>query len=58
MPVGRVSPDAIQDDEDIRLHIPMDLSIKLGQRKKNLGDPKPGPVIPAEEVRARIFTGG
>ncbi len=53
--VPEIAFDAIQDDEQYRVHIPMDLYIKLGQRKKNLGNPKAAPRIPAEEVMIEIF---
>jgi dienelactone hydrolase len=53
--VPEVSLDAIDNEKQYRLHIPMDLYIKLGQRKKNLVDPKEGPRIPAEEVLREIF---
>lgn len=53
--VPDVALDAIQDEKEYRVHIPMDLYIKLGQRKKNLGNPKAGPGIPAEEVMIEIF---
>lgn len=47
--------DTIEDVKQYRLHIPMDLYIKLGQRKRNLGNPQAGPGIPAEEVMVEIF---
>jgi len=46
---------AINDEKFYRLHIPMDLYIKLGQRKKNLGNPKAAPVVSATEVMIEIF---
>ncbi len=49
--------NAIENTKQYRLHIPMDLYIKLGQRKKNLGNPQAGPGIPAEEVMVEIFRG-
>lgn len=54
--VPEISLDALNDDSEYRLHIPMDLYIKLGQRKKNLIDPKPGPSFTAEELIPQIFT--
>lgn len=53
--VPEMMPDTIEDAKQYRLHIPMDLYIRLGQRKKNLGNPKAGPGIPAEEVMVEIF---
>ena len=47
--------DALADEARYRIHIPMDLYIKLGQRKKNLHDPQPGPTISSEDVTAEIF---
>jgi len=53
--VPDVALDSIEDDEQYRVHIPMDLYIKLGQRKKNLGNPNAAPGIPAEDVMIEIF---
>ena len=53
--VPAVALDALKDEQQYRIHIPMDLYIKLGQRKKNLGNPKEGPRIPSEEVMAEVF---
>lgn len=53
--VPAISLDQLDDDKKYRVHIPMDLYIKLGQRRKNLGDPKAGPRIPATEVMREIF---
>ncbi|MEM7014060.1 MAG: hypothetical protein AAF585_21585, partial [Verrucomicrobiota bacterium] len=47
--------DELAADETYALHIPMDLYIKLGQRKKNLREPKPGPLISPREVEPLIF---
>ena len=47
--------DAIDAEKQYHVHIPMDLYIKLGQRKKNLSNPKAGPGILAEEVMIEIF---
>ena len=44
----------INDESEYRIHIPMDLYIKLGQRKKNLRDPRPGPKFTAEELALRV----
>ena len=46
---------AIDDGKKYRLHIPMDFYIKLGQRKKALADPKPGPRINIEDLESAIF---
>ncbi len=53
--VPEVALGAIEDEKQYHVHIPMDLYIKLGQRKKNLGNPKVGPRIPSEEVMIEIF---
>lgn len=53
--VPKISLDDLDDATDYRLHMPMDLYIKLGQRKKNLGDPKPGPAFAAEELIPFVF---
>ncbi len=53
--VPEVALDAIEDEKQYRVHIPMDLYIKLGQRQKNLGNPKAGPRIPSAEVMIEIF---
>lgn len=53
--VPEISLDTLEDDTSYRLHIPMDLYIKLGQRRKNLRDPQPGPAFAAEELIARMF---
>ncbi len=53
--VPEITLDSLDDASEYRLHIPMDLYIKLGQRKKNLRDPKPGPAFTAEELAPRIF---
>ncbi len=45
----------IKDESEYHLHIPMDLYIKLGQRRKNLGNPKPGPTFTAEELIPLVF---
>ena len=47
--------DALEDRKLYRIQIPMDLYIKLGQRKKALIDPKAGSIITTEEVIAEIF---
>ena len=46
----------INDEAQYRLHIPMDLYIKLGQRKKNLDDPSAGPSFTTEELIPGIFS--
>lgn len=53
--VPTIAIDTLDDETVYRVHIPMDLYIKLGQRKKNLLDPQPGPVFTEEELAARIF---
>lgn len=53
--VPEISLDALDDKIEYRLHIPMDLYIKLGQRKKNLRAPKPGPSFTTEELIPRVF---
>ena len=53
--VPEISLDTLDDESVYQLHVPMDLYIKLGQRKKNLGDPKPGPSFTAEELLPRVF---
>ena len=53
--VPEIVPDTLDDEAEYRLHIPMDLYIKLGQRKKNLGDPQAGPEFTAEELSRRVF---
>lgn len=50
-----IEPAALVDESVYRLHIPMDLYIKLGQRKKNLRDPAPGPEFSMEALIPRIF---
>jgi hypothetical protein len=53
--VPEIELDKLDDRITYRLHIPMDLYIKLGQRQKNLADPKPGPAFTAEELVPRVF---
>ena len=53
--VPEISLDILDDESEYRLHMPMDLYIKLGQRKQNLGDPKPGPSFAAEELIPGVF---
>ncbi len=50
-----ISFRSITDEERYRISIPMDLYIKLGQRRKALIDPKPGPLISSTEIREEIF---
>ena len=45
----------IIDKAEYRVHIPMDLYIKLGQRKKNLRNPKPGLTFSTEELIPYVF---
>ena len=49
---------AVDDQKQYRVNIPMDLYIKLGQRRKALANPKPGPAISSGEVMAEIFQRG
>ena len=53
--VPEIQIDALADESQYRIHIPMDLYIKLGQRKKALTDPRPGPTISSEDVMVEIF---
>jgi hypothetical protein len=53
--VPEISLDTLDDESEYRIHIPIDLYIKLGQRKKNLGAPEPGPSFTAEELIPRVF---
>ena len=53
--VPKIALDQLDDEANYRLHIPMDMYIKLGQRRKNLGDPKAGPAFAAEELTHRVF---
>jgi len=50
-----VSLENIDDDQVYRLNFPADLYIKLGQRKKVLADPSPGPSVMPEEAMTEIF---
>lgn len=50
-----IEPAALVDESVYRLHIPMDLYIKLGQRRKNLLDLAPGPEFSMEELIPGIF---
>lgn len=52
-----IAPDTLDDDKAYRLHIPMDLYIKLGQRQRNLSDPQPGPAFAAEQLIPLVFEG-
>jgi len=51
----QIDLDSIEPERTYRIHIPMDMYIKLGQRKKNLIDPKPGPEISPEDLIPEIF---
>jgi hypothetical protein len=53
--VPMVDLDKLDDAATYRLHILMDLYIKLGQRQKNLGDPKPGPAFTPDELIPHVF---
>jgi predicted esterase len=50
-----VTVSGLDDRKSYRLHIPMDLYIKLGQRRRNLTDPIPGPTIATAAVLASLF---
>ncbi|MGZ0167539.1 MAG: hypothetical protein ACKVII_26755, partial [Planctomycetales bacterium] len=52
---AEISLDALNDESEYRIHIPMDLYIKPGQRKKNLRGPKPGPAFTTAELIPRVF---
>ena len=54
--VPEIVPDTLRDETEYRIHIPMDLYIKLGQRQKNLRNPQPGPAFRAEELIPLVFT--
>ena len=45
----------LDDEMSYQLNIPIDLYIKLGQRRKNLGSPVPGPTVATEAVVAEMF---
>ncbi len=47
--------DSLSDSRRYRLHMPMDMYIKLGQRKKNLREPQAGPAIGAADVVDAVF---
>jgi len=51
----KIQINTLDDKKQYRVNIPMNLYIKLGQRKKNLDDPKSGPGIAPEEIMAEIF---
>ena len=51
----KISFDLIDKSKQYSLHIPMDLYIKLGRRKKNLLKPKPGPEFAAEDLIPIVF---
>ena len=53
--VPEIQVDAVVNREQYRVHMPMDLYIKLGQRRKALANPSPGPTVSSEEVMAEIF---
>jgi hypothetical protein len=53
--VPKLDPNGIEDQRTYRIHIPIDMYIKLGQRRKNLLDPEPGPTVTFDEVAAGIF---
>ena len=47
--------NSIDPEKSYRIHIPMDMYIKLGQRKRNLIDPKLGPEISSGDLVSEIF---
>ena len=53
--IPEVQVDELVGHQQYRVHIPMDLYIKLGQRGKALDDPEPGPTVSSEAVMAEIF---
>lgn len=53
--VPEIELDSVRDQAEYRIHIPMDMYIKLGQRQRNLADPAPGPPFAAEELIPAIF---
>ena len=53
--VPKISPETLDDKSEYRLHIPMDLYIKLGRRKKNLRKPKAGPAFTPAELLPLVF---
>jgi len=53
--VPEITLDTLDDEFEYRIHIPMDLYIKLGTRQKNLSDPRPGPAFTAEELIPQVF---
>ena len=50
-----ITPGTLIDEQQYRLHIPMDLYIKLGQRKQNLINPQTAPGITSAELLQQIF---
>lgn len=50
-----ISLDTLTDEQQYRLHIPMDLYIKLGQRKQNLVNPQAAPGISSADLMNQIF---
>ena len=53
--VPAIDPDALADDKEYLLNIPMDMYIKLGQRERTLKKPVFGPWISTKEVAEDIF---
>ena len=53
--VPEIPLETLVDESEYRLHIPSDLYIKLGQRKRNLANPKAGPSFTAEELIPPVF---
>ena len=47
--------NSIDLEKPYRIHIPMDMYIKLAQRKRNLIDPKPSPEISPGDLVSEIF---
>tara|TARA_R110000868_G_scaffold250693_3_gene507301 strand:+ start:33443 stop:35428 length:1986 start_codon:yes stop_codon:yes gene_type:complete len=50
-----ITPGTLIDEQQYRLHVPMDLYIKLGQRKQNLINPQTAPGITSAELLQQIF---
>lgn len=51
-----VDPPRINDQAQYRLHMPMDMYIKLGQRKKNLIQPQAGPSFRMQQLIEAFFS--
>lgn len=47
--------ETVDDNKAYRLHTPIDMYIKLGQRQKALVDPQPGPDVLPNDIIPEIF---